>query len=97
MTLPLLSLLRQSRTELKLAKHAGCRATARLKAAMAVYNWCAHALVGMKKWGDGYDFTFFLKARKGNSANWDRTLAMCNCNDNGGGHHGGEHGGCCNH
>ncbi len=39
----------------------------------------------------------FGKARKGNGTSWDRTLATCNWDDNGGCHHGRECWGCCDH
>jgi hypothetical protein len=48
---PLLSLLCQSRTELKSAEVAGQCATMPLVAARVAYNWCACAFVGMKKSG----------------------------------------------
>jgi hypothetical protein len=79
-TLPLLSLLRQSQMELELTKHADCCATARLKAAMAAYDWCARALVGMKKSGGGCNVASLAKHARATApagtTPWPCTTAM---------------------
>ncbi len=81
MTLPLLlSSLRQCRTELELAKHANRRATARLKAAMAAYNWCAWAFAGMKQRGGSCNIASLAKRARAmvpaGTAPWPRETAM---------------------
>ncbi len=76
----LLSLLHQSRTELKLAKHANRHTTAWFKAAMAAYNWCARALAGMKKRGGGCYVSSLAKQARATApagtAPWPRATAM---------------------